>query len=96
VRLPTAAAAVGQFCFVSTPALRLPFIVLACRFRYVYYSYVACRAVLRALVSKHIYQWKHHLSDANNEDKIDAKVVNMRKKYKSPETSHNSTETTAA
>jgi hypothetical protein len=30
------------------------------------------------------------LSEAENQDKIDAKVVNMRKKYVSPETSHNS------
>jgi hypothetical protein len=43
-----------------------------------------------------MYKRKYHLSDADNEDKIDEKVVNMRKKYKSPESSHNSTETTAA
>ncbi len=57
---------------------------------------MACRAVLRELVLKHLYQWKDRLSDAVNGDKIDAKNVNMRKKYKmGPEPSHNSAASTA-
>ena len=53
------------------------------------------RAVLRALVAKKLYTWKDDLSQAENQDKIDAKVVNMRKKFVSHEISHNSTTTTA-
>jgi hypothetical protein len=51
---------------------------------------VEFRAVLRALVADNLYTWKDDLSEAENQDKIDVKVVNMRKKYVSPETSHNS------
>jgi hypothetical protein len=59
-------------------------------------GYVACRAVLRALVTKYIYQWKDNLDDAANESKIDNKIVNMRKKYNmGGEKSHNSAATTA-
>jgi hypothetical protein len=49
VRLPAAAAAVGQFCFVSTPALRLPFIVLARRFRSFISSVKEAQSVLDSM-----------------------------------------------
>jgi hypothetical protein len=44
---------------------------------YVAYS----RAVFRDLVSEYLYAWKDDLSDAVNEQNIDEKVVNIRKKY---------------
>ena len=41
-------------------------------------GYVEFRAVLRALVADNLYTWKDDLSEAENQDKIDVKVVNMK------------------